>query len=184
MFFSWFELGSIVLLARPVQTSCFVPGSYMSRTRVPTAIVELVHDAWPLPRLVCPRHPIVFPHRWRSGNIHHERNIARTLCKTLITTSSSHCFLRRSSRVLPCSRLRAVLPRPVTHSPSRQESDIRNKRNWTKERTDDFVVRVYAFRRCIDLQVVPQRRRWPVPARRAPVICGARILLETRRREQ
>src|SRR4029077_18494197 len=50
MFFSWFELGSIVLVALPVQTSCFVPGSYMSRTRVPTLIVELVHDPEPMPK--------------------------------------------------------------------------------------------------------------------------------------
>src|SRR5580704_2679319 len=100
------------------------------------------------------------------------------------TTSFSHCYLRRSSRVSPCTRLRAVLPRPVTHSPSRQESDIRNKRNWTKERTDDFVARVYAFRRCIDLQVVLQRRRRRVPARRASAIGGATISLVTLRRER
>ena len=50
MCFSWSEPVSIVLVALPVQTSCFLPGSYMSRTRVPTLIVELVHDPVPIPK--------------------------------------------------------------------------------------------------------------------------------------
>src|SRR2546422_10695750 len=60
MFFSWFEPGSIVLVAHPVQTSSLVPGSYMSRTRAPTLIVELVHDPMPMPKDRAPGVPLHF----------------------------------------------------------------------------------------------------------------------------
>src|SRR5215472_19308142 len=50
MFFSWFELGSMVFVAFPVHTSCFVPGSYISRTRVPILMVELVAEPIPPPK--------------------------------------------------------------------------------------------------------------------------------------
>ena len=49
-FFSWFELGSIVLVAVPVQTSCFEVGSYMSTTRLPTLMVDCVADPIPPPK--------------------------------------------------------------------------------------------------------------------------------------
>src|SRR5690348_15590884 len=49
-FFSWFELGSIVLVAVPVHTSCFVVGSYISSTRDPTLIVDWVADPIPPPK--------------------------------------------------------------------------------------------------------------------------------------
>ena len=50
MFFSWLELASMVLVACPVQTSCFVPGSYISKTSVPILIVELVAEPMPPPK--------------------------------------------------------------------------------------------------------------------------------------
>src|ERR1700739_4790980 len=46
-FFSWLPLGLSVFVAVPVQTSCLLVGSYISRTRLPLLIVELV--ALPIP---------------------------------------------------------------------------------------------------------------------------------------
>src|SRR5215469_3893561 len=49
-FFSWLPLGLMVLVAVPCQTNCLEAGSYMSRTRLPTLIVDCVADPMPPPK--------------------------------------------------------------------------------------------------------------------------------------
>src|SRR5215469_1560985 len=68
MFFSWFPLGSRVLVAFPVQTNCFVPGSYISRTSVPLEMVELVAE--PIPPQRARTRSTAFPDQWQSDSRH------------------------------------------------------------------------------------------------------------------